>query len=441
MKFHFQFAAALLIAALAGGASAAEVTRTLKAELPPGAEEDFGIENLAGSMHVRPGSGPGVTATATIHAEDEALADKVRFEKVKGSRGEPVLRVVYPVGWNTTFRYPHGATAGESRGALSELFCFNDRIEYGGRRVRVSSSSGPLLYANVEVSLPARPVEGRFRNVVGPLRGEKVQGTLVFDSNSGDVTLSELRGEITADTGSGNVKMTDIEGSAVCDTGSGDCILSNVRGERVSCDTGSGNVILDSVRARARIEMDTGSGDVKATDVEATDAEGTISCDTGSGDCDLSDVRAERVICDTGSGNVTLRRVAAASVSVDTGSGDVAVSGADAREISADTGSGEVRVETAGGRLARLVADTGSGGVILRLGSDASFELHADTGSGDIVSHYADAQPILEDRQLVGFRRGDGRIRITVGTGSGDLLIEPGAAVEPAARKPRAKPR
>jgi DUF4097 and DUF4098 domain-containing protein YvlB len=436
-----EVSAALLVAALAGGALAAETTRTLKAELPPGAEEEFAVENLAGSMRVRPGGGPGVTATATIHAQDETLAGEVRFEKVKGPDGEPVLRVIYPIGWNTTFRYPHGSAGDEARSGLGALFSFADRIDYGGRRVRVSSSSGVLLYADVEVELPARPVQGRFRNVVGPLRGEKVHGKLLFDSNSGDVTLTGLRGEITADTGSGNVRMTDIDGSVVCDTGSGDCIISSVRGERVSCDTGSGNVTLTSVRTRASVVLDTGSGDVKAADVEAAGDEATISCDTGSGDCDLSDVHGGRIVCDTGSGNVTLRRVAAASVSADTGSGDVAMSGVDAGEIRADTGSGEVRIEAAGGRLARVFADTGSGGVVLRLGPDASFEMRADTGSGDIVSHYVDAQPILDGRELVGYRRGDGRIRISVGTGSGDLVIEPGAAAEPSARKPKAKPR
>jgi DUF4097 and DUF4098 domain-containing protein YvlB len=441
MRFDRWIPAAFLAAALAGGEPAAEATRTLKAELPPEAEADFGVENLAGSMRVRPGAGPGVTATATVHAEDETLAGEVRLERVKGSRGEPVLRVVYPVGWNTTFRYPHAPAGEESRGGLGALFARAGRIEYGGRSVRVSSNAGRLLYADLEVELPARPVVGRFHNAVGPLRAEKVHGRLLFDSDSGDVYLTGLRGEVTADTGSGTVKISDLEGSVVCDTGSGDCVLSGVRGQRVSCDTGSGNVVLSSVRVRREILLDTGSGDVKASEVEATDAEGLISCDTGSGDCDLSDARGGRIVCDTGSGNVTLRRVAAASVEVDTGSGDVAVSGADATEIRADTGSGEVRIEAAGGRLTRVVADTGSGGVALRLGPDASFEVRADTGSGDIVSRYSDAVPILEDRQLVGYRRGDGRIRITVSTGSGDLVIEPGAAAAPSARKQRPGPR
>jgi DUF4097 and DUF4098 domain-containing protein YvlB len=436
MNPRLQVSAALLLAALSGGAAAAEATRTLKAELPQEAEGEFAVENLAGSMHVRPGSGPGIRATATIHAEDEALAGQVSFEKVKGPDGEPVLRVIYPIGWNTTFRYPQGASSGETRGGLSELFSFSDRIDYGGRKVRVSSSSGPLLYADVEVELPPRAVRGRLRNVVGPLRGEKVHGKLLFDSNSGDVTLTGLRGDITADTGSGDVKVTGVEGSVTCDTGSGDCILSDVRGERVSCDTGSGNVTLSSIVASVEIVLDTGSGDVKATGID-----GSISCDTGSGDCDLSDVRGERIVCDTGSGNVTLRQIAATRVSADTGSGDVSVNATDAREILADTGSGEVRVEAGGGRLARVVADTGSGGVILRLGADASFVLRADTGSGDIVSRYADARPILEGRELIGYRRGDGRIQITVGTGSGDLLIEPGSGAEPASRKSRPKPR
>jgi hypothetical protein len=76
-------------------------------------------------------------------------------------------------------------------------------------------------------------------------------------------------------------------------------------------------------------------------------------------------------------------------------------------------------------RLTRLKADTSSGNVRLRLGPEASFELKADVGGGAFVSHYADAAPVLRRRELVGYRRGDARVKISVDTGSGDLDIGP----------------
>jgi len=70
-------------------------------------------------------------------------------------------------------------------------------------------------------------------------------------------------------------------------------------------------------------------------------------------------------------------------------------------------------------------ADTGSGDVRIELDPDSGFEIHADQGSGDIQSRFRDAEPILKDRTVVGYRRGDGHIRIRVETGSGDLVVEP----------------
>ena len=77
----------------------------------------------------------------------------------------------------------------------------------------------------------------------------------------------------------------------------------------------------------------------------------------------------------------------------------------EADEIDADTGSGSVELEAGGARLRRV---------------------RADTGSGDIVSRYPDAEPILRKREVVGYRRGSAQTRISVDSGSGDLILEPG---------------
>jgi DUF4097 and DUF4098 domain-containing protein YvlB len=112
-------------------------------------------------------------------------------------------------------------------------------------------------------------------------------------------------------------------------------------------------------------------------------------------------------------------------ISADTGSGDIRISASDLESFAADTGSGDVVLESQGGRLAKVTADTGSGDVTLRLAPDATFEARADQGSGDIRMEYRDAEAIVERKQVVGYRRGDSRIRIDVSTGSGDLIIGP----------------
>lgn len=360
--------AVLLLACAATAAPAlAEVTRILRVEVPSPTTGRWAIENLAGSMRVRRGQGPAAVAVATVHAESQELADAMRFEQVTGEQGTPTWRVRYPLDRESSLRYPGSQTIS---GILAPLIgaLSGSTLRYDGRRVRIGPNDGVLLYADVEVQLPAGAagtgaVEATFRNLVGSLHGEGVEGRLLFDSSSGDVTLDEVGGHVKADTGSGNVTATDLEGSFTCDTGSGNCSLDGFRGEAIDCDVGSGNVRLRAPKAH-RIKAGTGSGNVRVLE-------------------------------------------------------------ADTEEFDAETGSGDVELEARGARLARVSADTGSGNVLLRLPADASFEAFADQGSGDLTSRFTDAQPILKKKELVGYRRGDGRIKIRVDTGSGDLTIEP----------------
>jgi hypothetical protein len=236
-------------------------------------------------------------------------------------------------------------------------------FEYDGRRVS-AGRRGILLYADLEVEVPTGDIDGLFRNMAGVIHAEGLQGHVILDAANGNIFGRRLSGDVVADTGSGDVKAEDLEGRFTCDSGSGDCAISRFRGT-------------------------------------------TLNCDTGSGAVRVSDVTAERLL-------------------LDTGSGELSATGLDVREAVADTGSGDVALEVTGNRLERVKADSGSGTVTLRLGPDASFEALAETGSGEVVSRYADAEPIVRGRDVVGYRRGARKARITVDTGSGDLVLEPG---------------
>ncbi|HNX51705.1 MAG TPA: DUF4097 family beta strand repeat-containing protein [Thermoanaerobaculaceae bacterium] len=333
---------------LAAGPLLAETTRTLRAELPAGATEAFVVENLAGHMTVTAGDDDRVVAVATVHAEDDALASTMRFEQVRGENGTRTLRVIYPVGEYRTFRY---ASSGSSE------------VRYDGRRVRVTSWRGVLLFADVEVKVPRRVVEATFRNFVGNLSAERVEGKILLDAASGDVEASELSGRVKLDTGSGSARAEGGKGSLSCDTGSGDVVVTRFDGDDVLCDTGSGGVEVRGVRA-SRLKADTGSGPVTVVD-------------------------------------------------------------ADIEEFGGDTGSGDIRLTITGGRLRQVDVNVGSGDVTLRLPADTGFELLADQGSGDLDCGFSDAQAVVEDREVVGYRRGDRRVRITADTGSGSVSISP----------------
>jgi hypothetical protein len=237
----------------------------------------------------------------------------------------------------------------------------HSETRYDGRRYRISRRDGTLLYVDVEVGLPA-DVHARVQNHIGRLEASGVSGSLVFDTASGDILLENVSGTLRADTGSGNVAIAGATGDINCDTGSGDCDVRNVRGSKLSCDTGSGNVIV-------------------------------------------VDAEVDRL-------------------QADTGSGDIRLDGIDAGRVSADTGSGDVELGTRGARLESVQADTGSGDVTLSLPAASGFEARFDMASGKAISRFDDAEPILRRRKVVGYRRGDGRIRIDVDTGSGDVVLE-----------------
>lgn len=352
------FVSLLLSAAVAS----AESTRSLKAELTADPMRPFRVENLAGHMVVRQGSGSKVVVTATIHGDDQQTAELIRLEEVRDAKtGAPTLRVQYPLNRYTSYRY--GRDSDGASGFFERMFSGRSTVTYAGERVSVSGSRGIGLYADVVIEIP-RGASGTFRQAVGKVDGTNVEGTLRFDSGSGDITLRDFKGDVTADTGSGDVNASSGRGSFKCDTGSGNCRLSAFSGER--------------------IDLDTGSGDIDVTDTTAR----TVKADTGSGDISL-DVQ-------------------------------------DSEDVSADTGSGNVSLDVSGSGLARIKADTGSGDVTVKLPRDAGFELRADMGSGDVSSDFSDATAILERRKVKGYRRGDLKVKIDVDTGSGDVTVGPG---------------
>jgi DUF4097 and DUF4098 domain-containing protein YvlB len=349
---------------VAPAALAAEVTKSLTVRLSGDPKIPFAVENLAGEMRVVPGTGDAVVATATVHAETDAALALVRFEQVVGAKGIPTLRVRYPVDQYTTFHYPRRKADSSLLGRLFDGS--SSESEYDGVRVRVSSGRGVLLYADVEVQVPTGASSGTFQDSVGMLSGRGLEGRFRFDSSDGGISLDQLKGETSADTGSGDVKARGLSGSFSCDTGSGECEVTDFQGESLRLNTGSGELRVASSSA-ARIRADTGSGDVHLQDVDAEDIRG-------------------------------------------------------------DLGSGDLQLDTRGHRLKHVKADTGSGNVILRLDPDAGFRVRASMSSGALKCRFADARPLKNDDEIVGYDRGDGALQIGVDTGSGDVVVEPRAA-------------
>lgn len=133
-------------------------------------------------------------------------------------------------------------------------------------------------------------------------------------------------------------------------------------------------------------------------------------------------MQATRLSLETGSGNVTLTDGKATSLSVETGSGDVDVTGAGGDELSFDTGSGNIDIALST-TFSSLTVETGSGDVTLKMPPATSAQVDIDTGSGDIdLGGFTLAVRRIERDHVTG-TLGDGRGRLSVETGSGNVRL------------------
>jgi putative adhesin len=352
-------AAALLVAA---PVVADEVTKTLRAEFSGADVSNFSIENLAGTMRVTPGTDGAVSVVVTIHAETQALADGVRFERVSAAGEPPVWRVRYPDHVGTIrYRAPLGEDTYQI--SLGLLSFSSSSYRYDGRTYRISPGHGKRLWADVLVRVPPLLTRARFQNVAGLVDAEGLHGSLRFEVASADLHLRDIEGELS------------LHGS---------------------------------------------SGDVRASEIR-----GTWSSDFSSGDCDLYHFEGETASFTTSSGDVHARDVRAGGIGIETSSGDVSIEDSDLEEFRGRSSSGDLVLELNGDRLKDVQAHTSSGNVTLRLPRDASFEASASQSSGDMEVGFSGGISTRHDDKLVGYRRGSNGTRIRIETSSGDLEISP----------------
>ncbi len=374
--------AGVALAAAATASDAGDYSRVYHQTLAVKAGETLRVANLAGTIRVVAGKGPDLVVEASIHGAGDlrSVIDGMSFVAAKDRKGRPEWALSYPVDTYDGFSYP-------TRGGESSGWFDNSRstLEYMGRRISVYSrvhSGAPVLYADIRLELP---VTGAIvmRNGAGAVRGERLTGDFGIDTGSGDVEISAFDGKLEVDTGSGDVNLGELKGA---------------------------------------LKVDTGSGDVRVTSLNG---DGTV--ETGSGDIDLKAVVAKSFSADTGSGNVRVASGSVATLVADTGSGDIRIEGVEVETFKGDTGSGDVTLKSTLANARDIVVDTGSGSVRIFAGANASFDLEADQGSGDLVVDYADAVYKKHGREIYGARRGDGKTRIRVDTGSGDCVIKPEA--------------
>ena len=365
---------------LAAALPAAAAERSLELRLDEAAP--VRIHNLAGTTRLVPGDGS-LVIRASVSADEQGAADDVRL--VTRERGGVVEVIV---------EYPERISRLRYDG--EEFQRLDARVDYQGRKVRVTSSGGERVRVDLEIAVPADSRLGVHQGV-GPVAAERVRADLGLATRYGNVSITDGAGRIRADTGSGRVSVTGFRGDVVADTGSGAVMIENVLG-RVEADTGSGSVELRGI-------------------------DGDILADTGSGSVRITDARAQRVVVDTGSGGVRLQDVAGA-LSVDTGSGSVRGEGlVVASDLLVDTGSGGVALEGDFAAVRKLLVDTGSGSVDLRSTAPLSLRIDLSSGSGGIRVDVPGLSEVEAGRRSFRAVIGSGEGTAKVSTGSGGIRI------------------
>jgi len=318
------------------------------------------IYSVVGRATLHRGTGAAVVVQATRVGAD---AGQLQFvTDGQGKDGAARLRVVYPLDrLDDGIYWQGGGTTDGLRLRADGTFGGDDVGRFGrGGRISIGSRGGFHGSADLDIAVP----EGRtvtLHLAVGRVELNGTSGDFTIDTWGADVGAREIAGTYLFDTGSGDVEVHGATGTLRLDTGSGDCTVSGVRG-----------ALLD--------------------------------LDTGSGDADATDVQVDRARFDTGSGNVR-------------------VHGLQARTGLVDTGSGDAEVEFTGGTLDDWRIDTGSGDATLTLPPQADVTLSIDTGSGDITVDRQGLTFQRRERDAMILRAGDGRGRMRIDTGSGDVRI------------------
>jgi DUF4097 and DUF4098 domain-containing protein YvlB len=321
--------------------------------------DSVAVYNLVGELRVEPGSGSDVTVEIR-----RGGADAAKLEVQSGARRRrETLRIIYP---SDMIVLPDWGRGWSTSLRVRDDGTFGGGHGHGGeyragREVRITGRgrNGLEAFADLRVLVPAGKNVALFLGV-GKAFVTNVDGVIRVQVSSADVSADRTRGTLRIETGSGNVDVRDAAGDVSLATGSGDVTAAVVRGTRLVMETGSGNVTLTDGKA-TELRVETGSGDVHATGAEGDD----LSFETGSGNVDVALATAFRSLrIETGSGDVTLKvpPTAGAEVDLDTGSGDIDLGGLtlQVRKIEHDHVSG-----TLGDGRGRLSVETGSGNVRL----------------------------------------------------------------------------
>ena len=181
--------------------------------------------------------------------------------------------------------------------------------------------------------------------------------------------------------------------------------------------SGSGN--QEAGGLRGTVELETGSGDLRLSDI----ASSQVRLHSSSGDIEAQEISGP-FTAEAGSGNIRMGEKGEGEVRIRTGSGNIEVRGVRG-PLWSESGSGDT--EISGAIVGGWEIRTGSGDVDLRPPGDAAFDLDATTGSGKILTDRTVSIVVQGDlrktEQTIRGKVAGGGPRLSVRTGSGDIRL------------------
>jgi hypothetical protein len=153
-----------------------------------------------------------------------------------------------------------------------------------GSSVNVSSGSGDVLVTGSAGRLTLRTGSGE-------IKADRADGAATVTTGTGAVRLGPMLGGLQARSGSGDVEVSSIGGSTALVTGSGDVWLGAVAAD-VMARTGTGDLTIADA-AGGKIDLHTGSGEIRVGVRQGTAAEVDLSSGSGQAVSEL-DLTTER---------------------------------------------------------------------------------------------------------------------------------------------------
>ena len=234
-------------------------------------------------------------------------------------------------------------------------------------------------------------------------------------SISGDISVEKLiMGTLHIQSSSGDIGITGVTANkAFLKASSGDITASNNTLQELQFESSSGDVEFVTIQGDINGKASTG-------DISVTNQQGErMELQTSSGDIKLKNSVAENGQLLTSSGDIGVSHFVMGNVSISTSSGDMDIQRFSGK-MKGSTNSGSIHISPEDKFILELKA--GSGDITIASGEDVSTTFDVKTSSGEIITNYPMQVHYKRKNEFSGVI-GDGKNRINVTTGSGEVVL------------------